>query len=330
MAEVGENTLESVKSVSNIARLPEPPGKSGKLASGEDVLNSLQTEHAYMQSLMVVLQQQTDLLEQGLQPDYALMSMVVDYLDSVSDASHHPRENILFKKLLHIDPGSKAAVEPLITAHEAIEQKTDNLLESLKAALAKDSPANVDQVRRQANDYLKHLKKHLSSEERLYALIAAKFSHQDWLSILDKLQPQEDPVFGRRPDERYHRLYEHLREDLQQRAEDYALAEYLSLGAFTEMLGSVARNSGRLSNIFSSGIKEIFARDRATVKRLLRAENRSVSRGIELTVDCILDDYDTWVEKLSEVGHVLRDVRSEVAESFRSHEKIFHDVVDHD
>lgn len=307
--------------------LPEPPAELARLRSGEEVIDCLQTEHRYMQTLLSVLQLQIDKLEQGLQPDYALMSSVVDSLDIVSHTSRHRRENLLFARLATINPEAKNCVDSWLTAHEAIERKTENLLESLKATIDSELPRNVDQVRRQANDYLKHLKKHLTSEERLYALIEERFSPQDWQVIIAKLHAGEAPVFGKRLEERYRQLYAHLQGDLQQRAEDYTVAEFLSLGAFTEMLGSIVRNSSRLGDIASSGFREMIARDRTTMKRLLRAENRNARKAIALTLDCMLDDYDTWVEKLAEAGLVFRDVRNEVAESYRSHEKIYQDVL---
>ena len=77
------------------------------------VIEMLYSEHSHFLSLLDTLEQETEKLKPGKVPDYHLLLDIVDYLTHYPDQYHHPREDLLFAKMLNSDKSFKTDLERL-------------------------------------------------------------------------------------------------------------------------------------------------------------------------------------------------------------------------
>jgi len=84
------------------------------------VIETLYSEHGYFLSLLDALEQEAEKLQPGRVPDYHLLLDIVDYLTHYPDQYHHPREDLLFAKMLSVDKSFKPDRKRLERRHKTL------------------------------------------------------------------------------------------------------------------------------------------------------------------------------------------------------------------
>ncbi|HQQ63456.1 MAG TPA: hemerythrin domain-containing protein [Pseudomonadales bacterium] len=298
-----------------------------KLLGAPHIMLHLHNEHKYMTKLMNVLVEQVGVIDEGGTPDLNIMYDVARYMVEFSDASHHPREDIIYRKLAERDTSNKAEVVNLLIEHESTTKKTDSLLRSIRDALDNPTAEAIQNVRHRCDDYVSSLNTHMDLEEsQVFPRILEILTETDWTDIINDIQPASDPLFGKTVEKHYEDLFDVVSREVGKAAEDFTMAELVGLGAVMENIGVIATYGNSIGSIFSRRFKQAYRGNATAYRKLIKARSRSPKDYISVTVDCALNNFDTYTETLRDVGRVLRKARSQIVEPYTSRLRIYHDM----
>ena len=161
-----------------------------------DILRALGDEHKYQARVLKVLERQVGLLNQKQQPDYDAMRGVMRYMTQFPDRLHHPKEDLLFEKIVLRQPSARAQVKELLVAHKDIIRKGSTLLALIEAS--REAPAKADTLalRKSAHAYIGALRRHMDIEMlHMFPLAQQVLQPADWIEVDRRMKPILDPVF---------------------------------------------------------------------------------------------------------------------------------------
>ena len=171
-----------------------------------DLLALWHAEHRKFAHLLLLLERQIHEFHAGEQPNYPLMSDIVDYLRHYADAFHHPREDIAFERLVQKDPSVRLTVNRLLQEHRVLAEAGRELQQRL-IELDVEGVMPRDAVESAAATYLVYYRHHLAKEEsEVLPRIARTFDEQDWADVAAALVQGDDPLFGENVDARFRAL----------------------------------------------------------------------------------------------------------------------------
>ena len=128
------------------------------------VLQQLLRDHANMAKLLDLLDAQLLLFDAGGSPDYNLIMDIMDYTSNFLDRCHHPTEDLVFRRLMRRDPGSRQVVETLLQDHQALAQLTYQIAEALTTVVL-DADMPREQIAHLAWEYVDVNRRHMEKEE---------------------------------------------------------------------------------------------------------------------------------------------------------------------
>lgn len=299
-----------------------------KMLSAREIMLHLHNEHKYMSKLLNILREQMRLIDNGETPDLAIMADVASYMREYSDFAHHPKEDIIYRKLAGRDDSQKAEVVNLLIDHEASNKKTETLLISIQDTQRDASRENLKTLRLRCEDYVASMYRHMDLEEsQIFPRVLEALSDEDWVDIINEIQPSSDPLFGRIVEKRYEDLSRAITSEIERAAEDFAMAELVGLGAAMENIGAIATYSNSIGKALSQHFKKAYKGNVVAYRRLWRAKSRNATDYISVTVDCVLNNYDACTDAMLDVGKILRKARTQIAEPYTSRLRIYHDMV---
>jgi hemerythrin-like domain-containing protein len=174
------------------------------------IIAKLRQEHADMRRIIILIRLQLDLLERHAEPDLILLTNALYYMRKFPSVVHHPKEELIFEKLLLRGAPVQKEVEQLHQQHQEIYALEDNLIELALAMQKGDSQAQA-RLLEFGRHYLAIQSLHAETEERvLFPEAQHSLRAQDWKEIRGKSVHIEDPLSGKNPNERYRYLYDYL------------------------------------------------------------------------------------------------------------------------
>lgn len=172
-----------------------------------DVIAALNRDHANVAKLLDLLESEILAIGVGKTPDYPLLHGIMRYMTEYPDQFHHPKEELIFAKLLKREPGARADVDDLLEEHISIGlagQKFDKFLRTS----VDDSVEVREQLGTSGVAYIRTLREHMVKEEKkLFALAKIVLTKEDWQVIDKEADAIEDPLFGAVIADKYQRLY---------------------------------------------------------------------------------------------------------------------------
>jgi hemerythrin-like domain-containing protein len=170
----------------------------------------LRREHADMRRIIILIRMQLDLLERHAQPDRILLTNAFYYMRKFPSVVHHPKEELIFEKLLARGAPVQKEVEQLHAQHQEIYALEDDLIELALASQKGDSKAQA-RLLEFGRHYLAIQAIHVETEERiLFPTALQNLQAYDWKDVRKKSVSIDDPLFGSNPTERYRYLYDYL------------------------------------------------------------------------------------------------------------------------
>ncbi|MGI9380238.1 MAG: hemerythrin domain-containing protein, partial [Methyloligellaceae bacterium] len=130
-------------------------------------LDLLRQEHREMRVLLEALEQQLDLFEQAGNPDFELLSEIVDYFRGVPDLYHHPKEDLIYYYMtLRVADKNDLKVD-LHSEHDRGSDLLNNFARNLmRVLLGVELPRDV--VVKSGRDFLENEKRHMDAEENAF------------------------------------------------------------------------------------------------------------------------------------------------------------------
>lgn len=192
---------------------PLPRQARAKAAPGagpSDDIARLRAEHHNFQRLMKLFQAELAQFQAGEDADYGLMRDIMQYMVQFSDRFHHPREDLIFERLLQAEPAAAHAVRSILHEHEDMAARATELVAALQQ-IAADAMYSRESLEAMARDYLAELGTHIRKEEAvLFPLAQRHLRAQDWAAIRAQSRAYQDPLFGGNVAPGYRALFRRL------------------------------------------------------------------------------------------------------------------------
>lgn len=173
-------------------------------------LSVIRDEHrsliAVLQGLQLLVR---DIRDRGAEPDFDLLSLILDYVDVFPEQLHHPKENEhLFTAVRARTAEANALLDELEREHE----RGEALIHALRHALARyrvGGPQAFEAFAAAVEEYLDFHWKHMRKEEDLVLPLAQRvLTDADWTAIDAAFRTNDDPLFGTHPKEEFRRLFQ--------------------------------------------------------------------------------------------------------------------------
>lgn len=162
-----------------------------------------------MQQLLDIIEREMKAYRDDEFPDFDLLRMVAEYTVNYPELVHHPKENLIYRRLAARDPTLRSAVGDLIREHKGLAKMTQRLTAAIARA-ASDETLPREWLDSLVRTYLSANRHHiLMEEQKLYPCALALLTRKEWAEIDDQAASLEDPVFGSKVTAAY--LYFHKR-----------------------------------------------------------------------------------------------------------------------
>ncbi len=175
-----------------------------------EVIRKLREEHKNITRLLDVLEHELGIFDATKQPDYDVVVSIADYFTGFPDRCHHPKEDIIFRKLREKDPAAAASIGNIESEHEKIATLAHHFQEAVHNVLREaEMPRSAFDavVRHFIRDQRDHLQ---MEEERFFPLALEVFTAEDWAEIDAKVSSEDDPLFNKKAAQEYELLRKNI------------------------------------------------------------------------------------------------------------------------
>lgn len=160
------------------------------------LMDSLASDHANLIRLLDVLERQVALFDKARLPDYDIVRAIVDYCLIYPDAVHHPKEDLVLRKLRDRDPAAAARIGDLERAHATLAVQTQRMATAVDAVL-QDAAMSRSTFATLVRDFLAAYREHIAMEEsQLFPAARAALTATDWAELDAAATDPNDPLFG--------------------------------------------------------------------------------------------------------------------------------------
>lgn len=171
--------------------------------AGNDYVYNLRKDHARFSRVLSMIGRDARRLINESEAVLPLFQEAVDYIVNFQNRYHHPREEVMFKKLADADPSLRKTAKKLAREHHAVDRIGESIQAVLKrAASAGTSRESRRRLAEKLERFAEEMRSHIREEEELlYSRVWGEFSDEDWQQIAD-IAPPDDPL-GRAQSRRY-------------------------------------------------------------------------------------------------------------------------------
>ena len=161
-----------------------------------ETLRLLRQEHANMAMLLDLLDHQLARFKAGEEPDFAVVKGIIDYFMSYPDLYHHPKEDLIFRKLVQRDAARAALFGDLEAEHETCSDRLDAFARAVVVSLLEaETPRSFAA---QARAFVDHERRHMAREEdeRYERVAVAVVTFEDELKHQLHMECSDDVLLG--------------------------------------------------------------------------------------------------------------------------------------
>lgn len=167
------------------------------------VVESLRQDHANLAKLLNALERQIGALEAGGVPDYDIVQGALDYCLNYPDLYHHPKEDLVFKRMQARNPAAAAAYGDLLGQHTDLAALTRRFAAAVHNIMS-DQEVPREIFVRTARRFLEVYREHMAAEEHYFLPAAERsLSDEDWAEIEAQMAERDDPLFGPSSEEHF-------------------------------------------------------------------------------------------------------------------------------
>ena len=174
------------------------------------VVMLLQIEHRRMAGLLDLVEQQAANMARNAPVNHGLLEALFAYLSSYPDQCHHPKEDLVYRKLLARCPEMAGSLKDLVGEHEKLASATGDLARAIAGSRAAP-PAPGGRLADRMMDFLDLYRRHMLMEEKhFFPAALQRLSRNDFAEIDFTLYDRPDPVFDLATEDRYSGLREEI------------------------------------------------------------------------------------------------------------------------
>src|SRR5262249_34464363 len=125
------------------------------------------------------------------------------YVSGYPDQCHHPKEDLVYRKLLNRHPDMASSLKDLVAEHAKLVDATRELSRAIDESRRNPAAAN-ETLANQLEGVLRFYRPHMAMGEQYFFPAALKnLSRDDWAAIDFALFEQPDPLFDRAAEARF-------------------------------------------------------------------------------------------------------------------------------
>ena len=187
-----------------------PPPWDAEAEKGDrdmiDLLEELERDHLNMAALLRVLERQVELFRRGQSPDYEIIEAIVAYFLDYPDLIHHPKEDILARRLMAKHGAAASVLAGLPERHTELGRLTRSFAEVLTKVLDQVE-LERDRFVHAAEDFIEAQRHHMEMEgQHFFPLVRHELTPDDLTDAALETLEREDPLFGHRAQPRFEAL----------------------------------------------------------------------------------------------------------------------------
>lgn len=154
----------------------------------------IRKEHQNMTRLLDLLDRQIDLIENAVQPDYDLIKEIVDYFLTFPDLYHHPKEDLIFRKIKRRAPELTSNLFDLEAEHEHVSERLHTFTRALVNVML-EAEIPRDSFVSSAREFIDGERQHMADEEKYFFRLALDtLADDDWADIDAAIANFSDPL----------------------------------------------------------------------------------------------------------------------------------------
>ena len=174
------------------------------------VLEQLYRDHRNMRELLAVVEVEIGDRPEGRPLDLELLRDVMDYMLNYPDLVHHPKEDLIYRRILARDPLARDEIGDLVADHAALAANARGIADALRF-IGQDGELSRDWFEKLVRNYIDALHKHMEHEEQgVFSLALRKLDDADWLGIDIAAGDPENLSLARNSEERYLALHDRI------------------------------------------------------------------------------------------------------------------------
>lgn len=235
---------------------------------------TLNDEHRYLELLLQTLDERLEDIDSAGTGDYFLLQDIVRYMHEYPDIAHHPTEDLMFERLVRRNPAMQREVARLQRDHERLAGDTEKLLELLRKAMKKRTPASIERVKAAAGEYGESLRRHMEVEEQMMFPEAVRcLTHADWRSVRKNLEATDDPLFGQTVRRDYRALYEFFNDRANSLSQKLTNAGFLQLDSMIVSADALERGLAEMWQMLRDHGESLLRETRDTAGKSIDGRN---------------------------------------------------------
>ena len=177
---------------------------------GLPVLQQLARDHDNMRRLLDLLDSELAQVQEGDVADFELMRDIMVYMTRYPDHTHHPIEDLMFRRWIEYDESARSLASTLGREHRGLAEKGEALADIL-AHVVDGAMVSREEIETRARDYGEFLRYHMNVEdERAFPGAGGALRDEDWAGIESAFAEHEDPVFGPIVHDEFRDLFERI------------------------------------------------------------------------------------------------------------------------
>ncbi len=173
---------------------------------GSRALDDLRAEHRFMGKLLDMLQEQVRLIAEDRRPGGELLLEIVQYFTSFPDLFHHPKEDLILRRLVERYPAMAETIQTLEAEHEEGGRELKRFARAV-VKLVLHPEADQDRFLSAALAFMESERRHVAWEEKSFFEVAEKvLSSREWEEIDAQLGALIKPLCQQEAQTRYERV----------------------------------------------------------------------------------------------------------------------------
>lgn len=160
-------------------------------------LIAIADEHKYVSRLLVLLEDEANHLKEGKPADFECMADIINYIVHYPDRYHHPKEELIFDRMVDADGKTQQIIKSLRRGHDQVASMGQDMADEIEATRNSRSKKKRLALAKNINIYVAGLREHIRLEEtEIFAPAMSLLTKADWKAIDKEIAPIIDPVFG--------------------------------------------------------------------------------------------------------------------------------------
>ncbi|NJM91274.1 MAG: hemerythrin domain-containing protein [Rhodospirillaceae bacterium] len=175
------------------------------------IIRQLIRDHRNMSRLLDVLSEELERSRHTKHVDFEVLSRLVDYILNFPELRHHPREDLIFRRLKRKSPSLLQRTESILAEHKELAELTRRLSAAIRN-LWQDIEMPRGQFESLVEKYVAMYRQHMQQEEEIYFPLALmNLLPADWAEIeAEAAVDGTDPLFGGKSDAEYQALHDRI------------------------------------------------------------------------------------------------------------------------